>query len=159
MNRQTVSLDAFQIIGINTRTSNQDEMKGTGKIPALWNKFYSEQALSKIPGKLNSDIIAVYHDYESDASAPYSVLIGAKVAPGTKAPEGMELLNIPAQKYAKITSAKGEMPGVVIDAWKTVWNLTEKSELNRTYTFDLEVYDQRTANPKSAEVDLFITIK
>lgn len=156
MNQNEKFIEGFQIIGIKTRTSNQDEMKGAGKIPALWNRFYSEDILGRISGKLTNEIVAVYHDYESDANAPYSLLIGAKVASGSKVPVDMELLSIPAQKYNLFTSNKGEMPGVIFDLWKNIWSLTERSQLKRKYSFDLEIYDERASNPKAAEVDLYI---
>ena len=34
--------DSFEIYGVKTRTKNEDEMDGKGKIPALWSKFMSE---------------------------------------------------------------------------------------------------------------------
>ena len=159
MQQQEVSKEAFQVIGIKTRTSNPEEMKGAGKIGALWNQFYSQQVLNKIPGKLDHEIIAVYYEYESDATAPYSVLVGARVAAGTKPPAGMELITMPAQKYFQLATRKGEMPGIIIEAWGRVWDLAAKSELNRKYSYDLEVYDERAANPKAAEANLFIAIK
>lgn len=153
------SIDAFQIIGIKTRTSNSDEMKGAGRIPSLWNTFYSMQILNRIPGKLDQDVVAVYYNYESDANAPYSLLIGAKVKPGTQVPEGMEILNIPTQNYSQFKTKVGEMPGIIFEMWKEIWDLTERSELKRKYSYDLEVYGKNAANPKSAQVDLFISVK
>ena len=34
--------DSFEICGVKTRTKNEDEIDGKGKIPALWSKFMSE---------------------------------------------------------------------------------------------------------------------
>lgn len=159
MKKQETSLEGFNFIGIKTRTSNSEEMSGSGKIAALWNKFFSEQLLNQIPGRLDQNIIAIYCDYESDANAPYSLVIGAKVAIGSQPPPGMELLSIPSEKYFQITTRQGEMPEVIIEAWKEVWQLTGKSQLKRKYSYDLEVYSERAANPKAAEVDLFIAIE
>ncbi len=159
MKQQETSLEAFQVIGIKTRTSNSEEMNGSGKIPALWGKLYSEQILSKIPGRLDQDVVAIYHDYESDANAPYSLVIGARVAPGSKPPPGMELISIPSEKYFHLTTRQGEMPGIVVEAWKHIWDLAAKSELNRKYSYDIEVYGERATNPKAAEADIFIALK
>lgn len=147
-------MESFQVIGIKTRTSNSEEAKGNGKISKLWGQFFSKKTLAKIPKKLDGDIIAIYYDYESDSSGPYSLLVGAKVAPGTKAPRGMETLQVPAQEYRQFVSAKGEMPGVVIDAWKQVWT----TDMKRKYSYDLEVYGEKARDPKSAQVDLYISL-
>lgn len=159
MKQQTTSLEDFQIIGIKTRTTNAEEMKGAGRIQALWNQFYSEKVMDKISGKVDAKIISAYHDYESDATGAYSVLVGVKVAAGTKVPDGMHLVSVPAQNYSQLTSRQGEMPTVVIEMWQKVWQLESKSELKRKYTVDLEIYDERSMNPASAIVELFIAVK
>lgn len=159
MSLQEKTIEEFQVIGIKTRTSNSDEMKGNGKIPALWNAFYSQQVLNKIPHKIDQDVVAVYYNYESDANAPYSLLIGARVALGTKAPEGMDVINIPGQSYCQFTTKVGEMPMIVIDEWKNIWSLEQTSQLKRKYSYDLEVYGKNATNPKSSQVDLLISIK
>ena len=159
MKQQHVSLESFQIIGIKTRTTNAEEMKGAGRIQTLWNQFYSQQVVEKISGKVDAKIISVYHDYESNATGAYSVLVGVKVAAGTTVPEGMHLVNVPAQSYVQWTSRQGEMPGVVIELWQNVWQLESASELKRKYTMDLEIYDERSMNPANAIVELFIATK
>ena len=87
MEQQDTKLEAFQVIGIKTRTTNADEMRGAGKISELWNTFHSKQMFIKIPGKLDKNILAVYFDYESDVNGAYSLLVGVKVDPGTLPPE------------------------------------------------------------------------
>lgn len=148
-----MQMESFQVIGIKTRTTNADEFAGNGKIAALWSQFYSENIMANIPGKVDYNVLAIYHDYESDANGPYSLMIGMKVAPGTTAPQGMEVLQIPTQKYEKMTSAKGPMPGVVVDLWQRVWS----SSMNRKYSQDIEVYGEKAMDPQTAEVDLYIS--
>lgn len=133
-------------------------MAGVGRIAALWGKFMSENVLNQIPGKLDQEVLAIYHNYESDASGPYSVTLCAKVKPGTPVPAGMESLSIPEQNYTRFTSRKGEMPGVVIEVWGHVWELTQKSELKRSFTYDFEVYDHRAADPQASVVDVCIAL-
>lgn len=149
-----VSMEEINIIGIKTRTTNAQEMSGKGQILPLWKKFYGKNILAKIPGKTDAQIYAVYHDYESDMNGAYSLLLGARVAPGTKAPKGMTLLKIPVQEYVHIVSPKGEMPGVVVEAWKKVWSATD---FKRKYSYDFEVYGDKAKDPKSSEVDLYIS--
>ncbi|NUN06803.1 MAG: AraC family transcriptional regulator [Bdellovibrio sp.] len=149
-----VAMEELNIIGIKTRTTNAQEMGGKGKILPLWQEFYGKKMLAKIPGKTDSQVYGVYHDYESDMNGAYSLLVGVKVAPGTKAPKGMTLLKIPAQDYVHIASPKGEMPGVVVDAWKRVWSATD---FKRKYSYDFEIYGDKAKDPKSAEVELYIS--
>lgn len=158
MKPQETTLDSFQIMGIKTRTSNSDEAKGAGKIQALWNTFFSEGVTNRIPEKSDTTIFAVYHDYESDATAPYSLLIGLKVPPGAKPAPGLELITIPKQKFSRFTTRKGEMPNIVIEAWQNIWSGTGIDKLNRKYSYDFETYDSRAADPKSSEVDIFIAV-
>lgn len=159
MSSKEVLLEGFQVVGIKTRTSNQDEMRGVGRIQALWDQFYNEHIINMIPGKISNEVIAVYHDYEDDANAPYSLLVGVKVTSGSETPAGMDFLSIPPQKYNLFTSDKGEMPGVIFGLWQSVWRQTEKAQIARMYSFDFEVYDERASDPKSSEVDLYIATK
>ncbi len=158
MDFKEISIDAFQVIGVKTRTSNSDEMSGAGKIPNLWSAFYSQQVLSQIPFKIDQDIVAVYYDYESNANGPYSLIIGAKVVLGTKAPDGMEVLSVPRQKYAHFTTRVGEMPAIILETWQNIWELTEKLELKRGYSFDLEVYGKNATHPAAAQAELLISL-
>ena len=50
--------DSFEIYGVKTRTKNEDEIGGKGKIPALWSKFMSKYYDGK------SEIYSVYCNYE-----------------------------------------------------------------------------------------------
>lgn len=138
--------NGFTLIGIKTRTSNQDEMNGAARIGSLWGQFYADNISEKIPNKLNGEIVGVYHDYESDSSGAYSVMVGVKVAQGTSAPNGLEVIHIPMQTYQLFDCDLGPMPDVVIQTWKTVWALEENRELRRRYSFDMEVYPE---NPET----------
>src|SRR3989442_12191457 len=66
-----ITKPGFKIIGIEVRTRNPDEMSGKGKIGEIWHKFYSENILSKIPGKRGDAVLAAYTDYESDVNGAY----------------------------------------------------------------------------------------
>lgn len=150
---------AFQLVGIKTRTTNQEEMSGAGRIGSLWQRFYSEQVMAKVANKIGEDVVSVYCEYESDASGPYSVFVGVQVSEGTAVPAGLEVLKVPAQKYSLIQSEMGAMPGVVIGAWQKVWQAEQQGALKRAYSFDLEVYGPKAQNPQSAQVDLLIAVK
>ena len=52
--------------------------------------------------------------------------------------------------------SKGSLnEGVVYQTWDKIW----KSDLNRSYTADFEVYGKKAQNPENAEVEIFVAIK
>ena len=53
----------MKIIGIETRTTNQNG-QAMQDIGGLWNRFFSENIISKIPNAVNSNVYAIYTDYE-----------------------------------------------------------------------------------------------
>lgn len=159
MNQTAQASEGFRIIGITTRTTNAAEMAGAGKIAALWSEYYFQGKISEIPNPIKPHTVAVYHDYESDASGPFSLLIGLEVSKQTEAPAGFIALDIPPQKYVTITSEQGPMPQVIIEAWQKVWSLTEQKKIDRIYSFDLEIYDERAQNPMNGQVDIRLAVK
>jgi predicted transcriptional regulator YdeE len=146
---------AFSIIGIQTRTSNAKEMAGAANIANLWQRFHTEQIFSKIPDLVDQNIYGVYHDYESDMNGEYTLTAGVKVKSNAPVPAGYYKIDIPQHKYAKFTSDQGAMPQVVIEAWQKIWN----TNLNRSYTFDYELYDHRCVDMVNSQIDVFIAIK
>lgn len=151
-----VTQEEFSVIGLQIRTTNAKEMSGEGKILGLWERFYSEQIMSKVSDRIEETIFAVYHDYESDASGEYALTVGVKVKMGTKPPTGLALVQIPQQNYVKFTTDKGEMPTIVVNCWKQIWDQAASSELSRKYSADFEVYDHRCSDPTAAQIDIFI---
>jgi len=144
----------FDIVGIKTRTSNDGN--AAKDIPALWKRFMEENIMNRIPNKDGHTIFCLYTNYESDHLHPYDVVLGCKVKNTDNIPEGFTHLNVPATENAHFL-AKGniEQGEAVIATWMEVW----KSDLNRTYSVDYEVYDERSADLKNAEVDIFIALK
>ena len=144
----------FDFIGISVRTTNEKGKMGHD-IPKLWQQFFSENILEKIPNKLENSIYSVYTEYESDFTKPYTVVLGCKVANLDKIPEGMVGITVPGGRFTKFT-AKGDLhKGVVFSEWLKIWN----TNLNRKYTADFEVYGEKALNPQDAEVDIFIAVE
>ncbi|MES2803590.1 MAG: GyrI-like domain-containing protein [Bdellovibrionota bacterium] len=158
MNTTKTQLEEFYVMGLQIRTTNAVEMTSAGKIPSLWGKFYSEQIASQISGKIEDSVFAVYSDYASDMNGEYSLTIGFKVKADVTSLPGLHIVRVPAQTYMKYTTDIGEMPNIVIDGWKHIWNQTQSSELKRKYSADFEVYDHRCADLKKSQVDIFICI-
>ncbi len=146
------------IQGISIRTNNANEMNSdTGKIPSLYQTF-DEQIT--VDYKNGARVYGVYFNYESDASGDFTVLAGADHIESSKTE--LEKITLPAGKYM-LFEGKGEMPQVVIDLWKQVWqyfsdessneNSHEKPVEKRSYQVDFEHYLNQE------EVMLYISIK
>ena len=157
---QMVQQPGFTVVGIAIRTSNANEMSGNGVIPQQWDRFMNEGLLGKIPNKVDSNILAVYSDYENDANGAYTFLLGARVSSTDRVPPGMVAKKIPAARYAVFISETGFVGKVVPETWSRIWAVPKAEPGgNRTYKADFEVYDQRAANPQNAEVSIYVGIE
>jgi len=150
----------FIVVGISIRTTNAKEMSGNGVIARQWDRFMKEGLLNKVPNKVDSNILAVYSDYESDVNGAYSFLLGARVSSADNVPSGMVAKQVPAGRYAVFTSEKGLVGKVVPETWSRIWAVPKSAPGgNRAYQADFEVYDQRAADPQNAQVDVYVGIK
>lgn len=130
------------VVGIDVRTNNQGEMDaGTAKIPGLWNRFYQEQIAENVPNRIPyAPTYGVYSAYASDVNGDYSVLAGASVSILADDLKGLSKVEVQEGDYL-VFERKGEMPQVVMDAWKDVWNyFSNTSNYARKYTTDFELY-------------------
>lgn len=149
-----IKLNEFTIIGISVRTTNENEQAGTD-IVNLWNVFMSEGILDRIPNKVDNTIYSIYTDYESDHTKPYTTILGCKVNKIDEIPEGMVAKTIKSSSYKQFIS-KGDLnKGIVYQTWTEIW----KTDLNRKYTTDLEIYGEKAQNPLDAEVEILIAVE
>lgn len=147
-------LDTFYVIGIAVRTTNENQ-KAARDIPVLWNKFMTEGIVNQIPNKADRTIYCIYTDYEKDYTKPYTTILGCKVNSLDTIPEGMVGKIIESSDYSKQTIKGNLAEGIVYNEWLKIWNM----DLDRSYTADFEIYDERAQNPENAEVDIFIAVK
>jgi predicted transcriptional regulator YdeE len=124
----------FYIIGIAVRTSNKDG-RAQKDIGSLWARFMSDGIMERIPGRESADIYCVYTDYESDFNGEYTTVLGCRVSPGEMIPEGMSGKIIPASRY-HVYSSSGEMPKALMETWNLIW----RSDIERLYTADFDLY-------------------
>jgi predicted transcriptional regulator YdeE len=113
----------------------------------------------RIPDKTSPNLYAVYAEYASDHNGEYAFMVGAPVKAETAAPAGMVLTQIPAGKYAVITTEKGPFPKIIPDAWLQIFKLEDDGKLKRTYQTDFEVYDERALDPQNGQVDIYLGVK
>jgi predicted transcriptional regulator YdeE len=70
----------------------------------------------------------------------------------------MVLKQVPAGKYAVITTDKGPFPKVIPDSWLQIFKLDAEGKLKRTYQTDFEFYDERALDPQNGQVDIYIGV-
>lgn len=141
-------------MGIECRTVNTPQAAPID-IAKLWQTFYEEDVLSRIPGKASEDIICLYCNYEGDYTKPYTAIIGCFVDTLDKIPEGMVVKKLPASSY-QIFQALGEHPAAVIQTWQEIW---QTPELKRTYTGDYEVYGKNFFSHSPQEVEIYLAVE
>jgi predicted transcriptional regulator YdeE len=151
--------DSFDVIGIQARTNNAREASGDGALPKLWQRLFSEGILNQIADKADPAITVVYTNYASDWNGDYDYILGAKVKSGTKAPEGMVSVTVPAGKYIEFESARGPGQSVVPEVWKQIWAyFQEPGNPTRGYKADFERYDA-ISDPANIQAHIFIRVK
>jgi predicted transcriptional regulator YdeE len=158
--QKSVPHPEFSIIGIAARTTNAKEMSGEGVIADQWERVMAGGIIEQIPNRADSSVIAMYTDYESDASGEYTFLIGAKVTSIDSIPEGMIAKQVPDAGYAVFTSERGPAWKVVPGMWQKIWS-TPASEMGgeRAFLADFEIYDERAADPQNAVVEVWVGVK
>ncbi|GAB3655938.1 hypothetical protein GCM10028791_27440 [Echinicola sediminis] len=147
------TIGPLKLIGIKLegKTSNENGQsnRDCGK---LWQQFEQEKVSELIPHKSSDAIYAVYYDYEGDETGAFSYFIGCKVEETSPIPKGLNVLFIPQQEYYK-TVASGQMPACIANAWRTIW----RSDIQRKFSFDFEIYGEKSQEWNNAEVPIYIS--
>ena len=151
MDHQTIA--SFQVVGISARISNEGDSVAK-EVEALWERFWQEDIRNQVPHALNEDIYAVYTDYETDYTGPYTLTIGLSVASLKDIPKGFRGMTIEEDTYQKFTS-RGKMPEAVLKTWFEIWG---NKTLNRAYRADFTVHGEKYFDGDQAEVETFISI-
>ena len=148
-----MQIEGFDVIGIKVRTANDGS---AGKdLPILWGRFMNGDLKDKIPNRIDDSIYCLYTNYEGDHTEPYDAVLGCKVSSIDDIPEGMITHHIDATDTAKFIAKGSLIKGeAVINTWFDIW----KSNLDRSFTTDFEVYDDRSKDIQNAEVDIFISL-
>lgn len=148
----TIKMEAFNIVGISTKTSNQN-YQAANDIQKLWEEFQERKIAETTAGKVDDNIYAIYTDYEGDHTQPYTVLIGSRVENLNKVPKNLQGRGFKKANYLKFTP-EGKLPEMVIEQWVKIWN----SDIKRAYTADLEIYSKNSNDPENIIVDILIAI-
>lgn len=149
-------IQKFHVIGISTRTTNENSQSAKD-IEALWSKFWGEEIQKQIPNKLSEEIYAVYTDYETDFTKPYTTIIGSSVSSLENIPNGFVGITIDTTTYKKFIS-KGKMPEAVFNTWLEIWG-DKDLNLKRSYKADFTIHGEKYYDGDNAEVETYISVK
>ena len=141
------------LAGITARTTNQNG-QSQKDIGGLWQRFMAEGVMQQVEGRLSDDIYCVYTDYESDYMGYYTTLIGCKVSSFDNLPEYLTPLTIPAAKY-QVYTLSGKFPDKVHHAWQEIW----RSDVNRAYTADFDLYHANAKSFEETEVEIYLAVE
>lgn len=150
-----VELPERHIIGPTIRTGNNDP-ECANKIGTLWGKFMQDGMAQSVPDPVTEpySCYGLYYNYDF-TDMGYDTMVGSE-SNSTNAPEGMELITIPAGKYAKF-STRGNVVQAVIDAWNAIWAMEELTA-QRANTVDFEAY-LPGEDMDDTGIDLYIALK
>lgn len=155
MEYTVVELSESTIMGPVIRTGNNDPAVAE-KIGGLWNEFMQNGMAESIPQPITEPYTCygLYYHYDFE-SMEYETMVGCE-SKADAAPQGMELITIPAGKYAKF-STKGDVVQAVIKAWDDIWAMEDFAAL-RAYTVDFEAY-LPGEDMQNACIDLYVALK
>jgi len=147
-------LGGFTVVGVTIRTTNKDG-NAASDINALWQRFFEEAVGEAIPAKDGEAIYAVYHSYDGGADQPYSLTIGCRVKSDDFAlAEGLDSVFVEKGDYL-VFAAQGEQPKALIETWQSIW----KTDLNRTFKTDVEIYGKRFFEDGLHEILVCVGVK
>lgn len=141
------------IAGLALRTTNENGQSAKD-IPALWQRFFAEDILNKLSGKIEDTLYCLYTDYEKDHTRPYTTLLGCRVQEAINEP-GITTKIFTGDKY-RVFTAKGAMEdGIVFKEWLKIWN----DDIDRLFTTDIEIYGEKAQNKLNVEIPILVAVK
>ena len=151
------------LAGFTIKTGFKNESNtNTSIIFNFINNYFQNNIAEQIPNRKNPGVtITAYTDYESNEYENYTYFVGEEVSDINPANvfNHLKYIQVPNGKYQKFTTEPGEIPSVVIKAWKEIWQMDEKNiGGQRAYLTDFEIYDHRAADNKAAIIDIYVGI-
>lgn len=161
MEKAHIQFPETKLMGIQVRTHYQSELNPmTSKIVPCVQRYWLEGIANQLvnrtyPGRL----FAVYTDYESHQMGAYTYFLGEEVSSFETVPEGLSTLVLPKGSYTRFTTLAAPLPHGVVDAWYNITQMNaEDMGGDRRFHSDFEIYDERSANPMSAIVDVYVGV-
>jgi len=162
MKSEILTLADFSIAGLSVTTNNRAEMQaGQGKIAALVQRYYQQKMAERLKARTEPGVTyALYTEFVDQDRADYTYLIGEKVETGLpQNAASVRSLSLEPSHYQRFTTDAGAMPNVVIDAWQSIWSMSDSEFASRRlFKADFERYDQRAIDPKQAVIEIYLGI-
>lgn len=113
----------------SVRTNNFEDKAIMQKITEMW-----KEASSAL---LNQDEVTygLYHEYESDYKGDYTVSVAVESS------NNANTIKIPSISKYEIFKVDLLDENGILNTWKQIWELEEKGDLKRAYSFDFEKYN------------------
>ena len=144
-------------MGWEARTTNAQEMTANAVIPNLWHRVRTENTLARVPSRADSDIYALYTEYESDKNGAYTYVLGVRVNSENGVPAGMVMRRVPEGDYALLAVRDHPAPTAVVGLWQQIWKLEDARQISRAYRTDYEVH--HFEGKQESAVELYIALK
>ena len=148
---EIVEMPSKTMAGISVRTTNEN-MQAVNDIGKLWEEFWNKNIFS-LTEKKNKKIYGVYTDYEGDFTKPYIFYACCEVESKENSNSEFSVISVPESKYAKF-SIRGSYDESVEKLWSEIW----KTELDRKYTYDFEVYHNDGNEPENQLLEIYIAV-
>lgn len=138
----------FQIVGKSIHTSDEDN-----KCPQFWEDSYKDKTIDALCKVGTGPLYGAC--YNGGKNGTFQYLIG--IEPTAK-PEGWEVLNIPASKWA-IFQVNGPMPQAIIETFKYIFtSFFGNGKYRHAKAPDLEVYYSDPDKNHSCRTEVWVPI-
>jgi predicted transcriptional regulator YdeE len=139
---QEYSHQQFQVSGYKVTITNQADSQKI--IQDAWHKFMQEGLFKLVEHKAYPHVHTIYynyHDIGDPAKFGYDMVLGFATIDGTtQTNPDFVTVTIPSQDY-KFTKISGNFQEVLPAEWVKINNMP-KSELDRDYGYDMDMYSE-----------------
>ena len=160
LDREIVTLGQIVVGGVSVVTTNKQEAGTEGVIISLHEYFIQSELSSLLVGKKDDRMISLYTDYQSDESGEYTYAIGHEMLDLSESPSEIEIFEIPAGQYLRISTERGFMNDVLPEAWRRIWemNLEDSLGVRRSFTHDFEFHNYDDLTSADVQIDIYLSI-
>jgi|JI10StandDraft_1071094.scaffolds.fasta_scaffold105193_5 predicted transcriptional regulator YdeE len=153
----TTTLETFHLAGYATRIT---PAKAAEQLAQAWQHLLTHP-LTVSPLDADPHLYAAYTQYESDFRAPYTFVLGVRVAASTPA-AGLELVTVPTGPFEQFI-AEGLPQQALWRTWSEVWARWPAESVGRRYAVDFERYTPAAlgalATAQPTRVDVFVGLR
>lgn len=153
MQYEIVKVPEKFLLGIGLKTTNENK-RASKDIAKVWKEIWNKDTFLYIENKKNKFLYGLYTKYEGDYTKPYYYYVCCEITDAVNTDEKMSVFSIPETKYAKFS-----IRGNYMESVEKLWNIIWKTELERKYTYDFELYHLDGETPDDQLLEIYIAIK